>query len=194
LYVTEAESFFRRSPSISDFFFALALREIPHLLVLGPPGVGGESIITRIAQQHFYDPPLGYDPRMPDWTRCRVMVDGEDNAFIPIRVPSHDEMIMMNPCSGYALVYSVNDSDSLLQLQRYYDMILAKHAEKPPGKPLPPLVLIANKLDLATVDPSQRQVAHEEGQRLAGQYGAAFFEVSAKTGESVAEPFAALIR
>ena len=47
-------------------------------------------------------------------------------------------------------------------------------------------VLIGNKCD---VEPSARQVTHEQGEELAKSFGIKFFETSAKTGTSVDDAF-----
>ena len=46
-----------------------------------------------------------------------------------------------------------------------------------------PVVLVGNKCDLE----QEREVTREEGKMMAENYGAAFFEVSAKTGVNIDE-------
>ena len=51
------------------------------------------------------------------------------------------------------------------------------------------IILVGNKLDLVTKDPSLREVKKEEGLKLSQNYGFMFEETSAFTAENVSKVF-----
>lgn len=77
---------------------------------------------------------------------------------------------------GFIIVYSITDDASFGHLKPFYDLIFDEYVnteeEGAEVKP-PPIVLVGNKLDLA----SERKVPTAQGQALAAQWGAGFFEV-----------------
>ena len=81
---------------------------------------------------------------------------------------------------GILLVYDVGDSDSFENVRNWMRQI-DQHASESVNK-----VLIGNKCD---VEPSARQVTHEQGEKLAKSFGIKFFETSAKDGTSVDDAF-----
>ena len=81
---------------------------------------------------------------------------------------------------GILLVYDVGDSDSFENVRNWMRQI-DQHASESVNK-----VLIGNKCD---VEPSARQVTHEQGEELAKSFGIKFFETSAKDGTSVDDAF-----
>jgi small GTP-binding protein len=80
------------------------------------------------------------------------------------------------------LVYSAVDSDSLTQLDEWFEEVKEQTIEKPV------VVVVANKMDLlksgASMDP--------QGDLLAQRLGAFYYEVSAKTGSGIEELFAGI--
>ncbi|MHA1340400.1 MAG: Rab family GTPase [Promethearchaeota archaeon] len=85
--------------------------------------------------------------------------------------------------SGSILVYDITRRESFDHIKDW-----KKEADQViPGKPF---ILVGNKTDLM----DERVVSKSEGQKLAEELGADFFETSAKTGENVEEIFATLIK
>ena len=77
------------------------------------------------------------------------------------------------------LVFSVTDSKSFERVQQWKKELSASRGDSIK------IVICGNKVDL----PSQRCVKREDGENLAKQYGAQYFEVSAKTGEGIDNMF-----
>jgi small GTP-binding protein len=97
-------------------------------------------------------------------------------------------------CSGMILTYSVDDRESFDHASRW---LVEAHGFL--GY-LPPLIIVANKIDLRAGLSPERVVSFEEGQAFAKMFGekmntpAVFIETSALTGENIEEAFAALVR
>jgi GTPase KRas protein len=89
------------------------------------------------------------------------------------------------PMQGFILVYSITSRDSFNLISELKSKIMKC---KPESKV--PFVLVGCKKD----DKLARQVRVEEGQNLAKQIGASFFEVSAKEDDSVDDCFAQCVR
>lgn len=77
------------------------------------------------------------------------------------------------------------------ELQPFFDLHLQINESK---RPLPPIVLVANKKDVVDQDPSKCQVSTEEGRRIARSYNAHYIETSALTGANVTAVFENFVR
>jgi len=88
---------------------------------------------------------------------------------------------------GYILVYSIDDRRSLEVLKLINSKVLSLTHQKVPR------VLVANKVDLANVNPNLRQVSITEGQALADKWGCSFVECSAKENLNIEEIFHAMV-
>ncbi len=97
-------------------------------------------------------------------------------------------------CHGIILVYSVVDRDSFDNASKWL-----VEAYKNMG-PLPPTVIVGNKIDLRPGLPKEDVVTPEEGiqfmEYFIGKLGvpAVFRETSAKTGENIQDTFHELLR
>ncbi|XP_053283509.1 EF-hand calcium-binding domain-containing protein 4A isoform X1 [Pleuronectes platessa] len=87
---------------------------------------------------------------------------------------------------GVLAMYDVTHSPSFKALRGWMDSVKEKMCEGAV------LMLLGNKLDLA--DAHSRQVTTREGQRLAEQHQALFYECSAKTGRNMEEVMTHLAR
>lgn len=88
-------------------------------------------------------------------------------------------------------VYAINSRQSLDELDAFYQLYRHIHGE---SKKVP-IILVANKKDLANLDPKQREVTTFQGQVKAQEYGGAtHIEASAATGENVTFVFESLVR
>ena len=84
-------------------------------------------------------------------------------------------------------MYSLTDDQTLEEIRAIHEQVLNVH----PNKQVP-IILIANKLDLAAED---RAVSTEEGGALADEINAAgFMEVSAKQNMGVKQAFEMLLK
>ncbi len=91
----------------------------------------------------------------------------------------------ISACAGFVIVYSITSRASFESMQQCKEHIVRKK-----DKEDVPLLLLGNKCDLAT----QRVVSTAEGEKMADEIGAHFFETSAKTGANVQEAFQELVR
>jgi small GTP-binding protein len=86
---------------------------------------------------------------------------------------------------GYMLVYAINDDTTFSKLDKVRTAIKATHARDPI------VMLVGTKADLEDA----RAVERSEGEKKAAEWGAKFFEVSAKTnGAAVRNVFESLVR
>jgi GTPase SAR1 family protein len=77
------------------------------------------------------------------------------------------------------------------ELQPFFDLHLQINESR---RPLPPIILVANKKDVVDQDPSKCQVSTEEGRRIAHSYNARYIETSALTGANVTAVFENFVR
>ena len=88
---------------------------------------------------------------------------------------------------GFIFVYSLTDDQTLEELRAIREQVVNVH----PNKAVP-IILIANKLDMAAED---RAVSQDEGEAMADEINAiAFMEVSAKQNVGVKQAFEALLK
>jgi len=143
------------------------------ICVLGAGGVGKSALTIRLVTDNFLDE---YDPTIEDSYRKQVMIDDETALLDILDTAGQEEFSSMQDQwmregKGFLLVYNITSQTTYDEVQVLYDKILrTKDAEKVP------LVLVGNKCDLE----EDRQVPHEDGQKLTEKWGCPFFETSAK--------------
>ncbi len=97
-------------------------------------------------------------------------------------------------CNGICLVYSVTDRDSFDNASKWL-----VEAFKNMG-PLPPTVIIANKIDLRFTTDKTKYVSREEGEEFTKYFieklgvPAIYRETSARTGSGIQDTFTELLR
>jgi len=97
-------------------------------------------------------------------------------------------------CNGICLVYSVNNRESFDNASKWL-----VEAFKNMG-PLPPTVIIANKIDLRYTNDKTKYVTREEGEEFTRYFieklgvPAIYRETSAKTGSGIQDTFTELLR
>jgi Ras-related protein Rab-1A len=97
-------------------------------------------------------------------------------------------------CNGICLVYSVTNRDSFDNASKWL-----VEAYKNMG-PLPPTVIIANKIDLRYTNDKTKYVTREEGEKFTEYFieklevPAIYRETSAKTGSGIQDTFTELLR
>jgi len=84
-------------------------------------------------------------------------------------------------------VYALTDDQTFEDLQEIRGQIIEVH----PSKDKIPMIVVANKLDLAD---EERAVSVEEGQTFADGFGAPFIEISARENLGVRDAFETMIR
>ncbi|MFW9845333.1 MAG: Rab family GTPase [Candidatus Thorarchaeota archaeon] len=97
-------------------------------------------------------------------------------------------------CNGIILVYSVVDRDSFDNASKWL-----VEAYKNMG-PLPPTIIVGNKIDLRPLQPKEKIVTTEQGKQFMEYFikklevPAMFRETSAKTGENIMDTFEQLLK
>ena len=80
---------------------------------------------------------------------------------------------------GMVLIYDITNKQSFYNLKNWINQIREEVYDKLP------IILVGNKKDFE----EQRKVTEEQGKNLAKEYGLAFFECSAITGENIDDIF-----
>jgi len=157
------------------------------LVIVGGGGVGKSALTIQLIQNHFIDE---YDPTIEDSYRKQVTIDAETCLLDILDTAGQEEYSAMRDQymrtgQGFLMVYAITSRSSFEELVGFKDQILrVKEADHVP------MVVVGNKSDLE----SERQVSSQEGQDLARNFSAPFFETSAKTRVNVEESFYSLVR
>ncbi|XP_074488860.1 EF-hand calcium-binding domain-containing protein 4A [Sebastes fasciatus] len=146
------------------------------VVFLGNSGVGKSSFIQHYCTGHFYSKmsaTVGMDFQMKTLTLGSTTVTLQlwDTAGQE-RFRSITEQYYRK-ADGILAMYDITQSSSFAAVRGWMDSVKEKMCDGAV------LMLLANKLDLA--DGNSREVTTEQGQRLAEQHQASFYECSAKT-------------
>jgi len=93
--------------------------------------------------------------------------------------------VYMRGGEGFVIVYSITDSNSFKEAREMKSRI-----QRVKDKSNVPIVLVGNKADLKEA----RAVPSEEGTALAKDFGCAFFESSAQTGQNCLEVYEYILK
>jgi len=152
------------------------------IAIMGYRSVGKSSLTIQFVENQFVD---SYDPTIENTFTKNWRVKGQDFELKLVDTAGQDEYAIFPAqhaidMHGYILVYSITSAQSFemitVLLEKIMDMT---------GKGTLPIVIVGNKTDLHR----ERVVTTEEGKRLAETWKAAFYEVSAKSHDSVCEIF-----
>ena len=171
------------------------------LIVMGVGGVGKSAITNRFVINRWV---AKYDPTIEESYSTTVDVDGRALQVEILDTAGQDEYAplretFMHTGDGFLFVYSLTDDQTLEELRTIREQVLRVH----PNRNVPyilifllsiyilmryfcvqfPCIVVANKADLAAKD---RAVSKEEGESLAGEFGAQFMEISVKKHTSLA--------
>ena len=167
------------------------IREVIQLGTLGDSGVGKSNLSSVYVNNKFYHEmiaTIGFNCLIKDTTikvnniekkiKIKIWDTAGQEKFKSISVQ------YIKNCIGILLVYSIDDRNSLNNLENWIKDIKDKtNYEKVP------LILIGNKCDLE----DERKVSKEEGEKFALKYNIKFFECSAKNNINVNQAFESLI-
>ncbi|XP_030644796.1 ras-related and estrogen-regulated growth inhibitor isoform X1 [Chanos chanos] len=158
------------------------------LAVFGRAGVGKSALVVRLLTKRFI---WEYDPTLESTYRHQANIDDEMVSMEILDTAGQEDTQQreghMRWGDGFVIVYDITDRVSFEEVAPLRGLL--EEVKKPKHVPL---VLIGNKADLEHA----RQVATEEGERLAADMACAFYECSACSdqGGGVAEAFHELCR
>ena len=157
--------------------------------ILGAGGVGKSALTLRIISGTFTP---NYTPTIEDYYRHETTVQGVGSCVVEILDSGGTEQfssmrqLYISSSQGFAIVYAIDDKDSLAEARSIYQEIVEL---KPPGQAQ--VVLVGNKCDLKG---SWREVSYQEGiQAARAMNGATFMETSAKENINVQDLFTRLV-
>jgi len=156
------------------------------IAIMGYRSVGKSSLTIQFVEGQFVD---SYDPTIENTFTKTWKVRGQEFEVKLVDTAGQDEYAIFPAqhsmdIHGYVLVYSITSIQSFEVIQ-----VLLEKLMDMTGKINTPVVIVGNKTDLHR----ERVVSPEEGKRLADNWKASFFEVSARSHEAVCEIFNRLI-
>ena len=160
-------------------------------VVIGDSGCGKSSLLNRYAENIFADGsiPATVGPAFKSKiVRLEATEEGEEEQLIRLQLWDTAGQERYNAMtSNYMrgshiviLVFSLTNRDSYLNVSKWFDLLLNSSVLTECV-----FLLVANKLDLVTEDPSLRQVSTHEIIEYAKANGMFCFETSAKSGHQV---------
>ena len=185
LYLSSGEDFYKQWGSTSK------TQETFYVSVLGTGGVGKSALTLRFVRDFFVQ---DWDPTIEDAYRKPVDVDNETCLLDILDTAGQDDFESLRPSwminkDGYVFVFSLEQPQSLDELNPFLEL----HQQLNEGRRVP-IVLVANKKDVASQDAQTQADARERGMKMAVELGAKYIETSAKTGENVQEVFETFVR
>jgi len=158
------------------------------IAILGFRAVGKSSLTNAFVSGVFAE---NYDPTIENTHHKMIRFRKVHFATDIVDTAGMDEYSRLSRNAsvgvhGYALVFSIISRQSFDRISQINESLLNTLGDALDV----PRVLVGSMRDLG----EQRQVAYEEGQKLADSWNIPYLECSSKTGESVAEVFHVLIK
>jgi len=152
------------------------------IVVFGCGGVGKTALSLQFVEGRFIQ---RYDPTIEESFRRSMEIDDELYNLEILDTAGTSSFTTMRELyikkgHGFILVYSITSPSTFNDLNSYIYDHIKKYREG-----TVPMVLVGNKCDLE----DERRITMEEGNELARQYGANFFEASAKNNVNVENIF-----
>ncbi|KAI3636517.1 hypothetical protein MIR68_005462 [Amoeboaphelidium protococcarum] len=161
-------------------------------IIIGDTGVGKSCILLQFTDKRFqpvHDLTIGVE----FGARLLQIKDPQSGGNVNVKLQIWDTAgqesfrsitrSYYRGAAGALLVYDLTRRDTFSHLTSWLE------DARNNGSPNMAIILIGNKLDLVTTDPSKRAVTTEEGKAFAQKYNLLFLETSAKTAENVEEAF-----
>eukprot|EP00038_Savillea_parva_P009979 m.187084 g.187084 ORF g.187084 m.187084 type:complete len:181 (-) comp16973_c0_seq1:38-580(-) len=156
--------------------------------LLGSGSVGKSALAIQFTDERFVE---SYDPTVEDCYKKIFEQKGEQVSLEIIDTAGTEQFTSMvelyiRNCIGFILVYDVTKRTSFEGLDAIKEMVWRVKKAKP--KQPPPMVIAGNKIDMP-----DREVLLGQGHTKAKEWGASFFETSAKTKEHVDDIFREIV-
>ncbi|SPO03859.1 probable novel protein of ras superfamily KREV-1 [Cephalotrichum gorgonifer] len=158
-----------------------------HIVVLGAGGVGKSCLTAQFVHNEWIE---SYDPTIEDTYRTQINVDNRQVVLEILDTAGTEQFVAMRDLymktgQGFLLVFSITSGSSLGELAQLRDEIIRiKDDENVP------IVIVGNKADLE----DQRAVPRARAFSISQQWGAPYYEASARTRRNVNEVFIDLCR
>lgn len=158
-----------------------------HIVVLGAGGVGKSCLTAQFVHNEWIE---SYDPTIEDSYRTTVSVDGRQVVLEILDTAGTEQFVSMRDMymktgQGFVLVFSITSGSSLDELRTLREEIIRiKDDENIP------MVIVGNKADLE----DQRTIPRTRVFSLSQQWGAPYYESSARTRTNVDEVFVDICR
>ncbi|CEJ91286.1 Putative RAS small monomeric GTPase [[Torrubiella] hemipterigena] len=163
-----------------------ASREL-HAVVLGAGGVGKSCLTAQFVHNEWIE---SYDPTIEESYRTQIQVDGRQVVLEILDTAGTEQFVAMRDLymrmgQGFLLVFSITSPSSFSELEGLREEIIRiKDDENIP------MVIVGNKADLE----DSRTVPRAKGFTISQNWGAPYYESSARTHTNVDEVFVDLCR
>ena len=153
------------------------------LVVLGRSLVGKTALTFRFINDQF---PSDHDTTIEDQYKTIIKINGQQVKLEILDTAGQDDYQSMletwiNSGSGFLLVYSIDDMESFIEIQKKFDkLVMIKEKE------IYSCIIVGNKCDL---DESKRKVPKNIAEEFAKSKNVPFLEVSALKTINVKEAF-----
>ena len=143
------------------------------LVVLGRSLVGKTALTFRFINDQF---PSDHDTTIEDQYKTIIKINGQQGKLEILDTAGQDDYQSMletwiNSGSGFLLVYSIDDMESFIEIQKKFDkLVMIKEKE------IYSCIIVVNKCDL---DESKRKVPKNIAEEFAKSKNVPFLEVSA---------------
>lgn len=149
--------------------------------MIGNMAVGKSCLALRFVQNKFMD---RHKPTITDVESTAVKINGDYVIFQVWDTAGQERFrsllpLYMKGIHGAVVVYDITNKDTFHAIPEWIEEV-RKHASEDPV-----IMLVGNKMDLATEDENLRQVTQKEGRDFAAAHDLLFTEASAKTAENV---------
>lgn len=163
-----------------------AFREF-QVVVLGAGGVGKSCLTAQFVHNEWIE---SYDPTIEDSYQKQLTVDGRQVVLEILDTAGTEQFtsmrdVYMRNGQGFLLVFSITSRSSLAELYGLREEIL-----RIKDQPQVPIVIIGNKSDLE----DQREVPRPKAFAVSQEWGAPYYEASARTRTNVDEVFTDICR
>ncbi|CAC5386172.1 unnamed protein product [Mytilus coruscus] len=149
--------------------------------IIGAHGVGKTALKDRFVSSEYMSP-MQSDIDEFDENKLTVVVDNEESTMEFINLSSIEDYDL--PADAYVVVFSVHDSDSFTQAERFLQHLrIELDSDRP-------IILVANKIDLVR----KRQVTKEDALQLAKEFECKYIETSAVLNLKVDELLVGLLK
>ncbi len=159
------------------------------IVLLGDGAVGKTSLVRRFVFNAFSDEYIvtigaNFKKKTIEYPKLDIQLDLMIGDLIGQQGFENTQKFNMRGSSGAFIVCDLTRKDTLKSLDRYWIPLL-----KDVLGSVPPIIFLANKLDLVSPDSEELKFFRKELIELCEKYDARYYLTSAKTGENVENAF-----